>query len=435
MIDNAAFNVVFDEVSSDGADYGIFVDNDVALFSRPGVFRVLGDGGTLSSGGTISNQTVAGASFFNVNTVDLGFTDYISNEIGIETDQVSALSLLGDQIVDSTSYGLDVLNTINTTIQQSLFDSNKGINQVRIQAAQTLNSISTPSTPLYNIVIDDNIFRDSDIAADVGDGDMISISTTALANDSWLNLQVTNNGRTFSGGFVGFSSNRTAGNAVIGVRWNGDIGISKEDPAMFLNNNIRMSEHSGQVGVRLVSNRVTALNNVIYEGNVLNDGGGLGDTGILFDFYGRTNLSVVNNFGLDANGNAAVDGFTMTGNSTVSGSERAIDLQFRNTANEIDISRNQIVFDTTDGTGVYIRNINGPSSVNMDGNRIVLFDDGLNNNEVGIRFASVVGTINLSSAAGQNNVVLPSPFVTVNPLIIPAGVSTGTFLINNQRLP
>jgi hypothetical protein len=197
-----------------------------------------------------------------------------------------------------------------------------------------------------------------------------------------------------------------------------------------------MSALSGQLGVRLVSNRVTAVNNVVYSGNVLNDGGGLDDTGLLFDFYGQTNLSIVNNFGLDANNNRVVRGFTMDGNSTVNGNERAIDLVFRNTLNVIDISRNDIVFNTTDGTGVFIETINGPSSVNMDGNNIVLFDDGLNNNEVGIRFGSVIGTIQLSSRDNQNNSVVPSGLFTVDPLIIPAGVSTisGCPKLSSSRL-
>ncbi len=430
MIDNAAFNVVFDEVSSNNSDYGIFVNNDVGLFSRPGTFRVLGDALNLSSGGTISNQTIAGASLFNVNTVDLRFMDYAANDVGIASEQVSSLALLADQIVDSTSYGLDVLDNINVNILQSGFDSNQGVNQVRIRASQTLNAIATPSTPAYNITIEDSIFRDSDTPAEVGDGDMIAISTLATANNSTLNLIVSGNGRTFSGGFVGFSSNRAAGNAVISTRWNGNVN------ATIANNHIRMSTLSGQLGVRLVSSRVTAQNNVVYSGNVLNDGGGLEDTGLLFDFYGRTNLSIINNFGLDANNNRVVRGFTMDGNSTVNGNERAIDLIFRNSSNVIDISRNDIVFNTSDGTGVYIESISGPdTSVNMDGNDIRMFDDNLNNPEIGIRFGSVFGNITLSSVDNQNNSIPQSVFLNIIPLVIDPGVSTGTFLINNQRLP
>lgn len=429
MIDNAAFNVVFDEVSSNDSDYGIYVNNDVGLFSRPGVFRVLGDGLNLSSGGVISNQTIAGASFFNVNTVDLELMNFATNAVGIQSEQVSSLALVADQITDSTSYGLDVLNNINVLISQSGFDGNRGENQVRIRASQLLNATATPSTPAYNYTIEDSIFRDSDNDTEVGDGDMIAISTMATGNNSTLNLIVRNNGRTNSGGFVGFESNRDDGDAVISTRWNGDVNAS------FLNNHIRMSSGSGQLGVRLVSNRVTAVNNVVYSGNVLNDGGGLEDTGILFDFYGRTNLSVIDNYGLDANGNVAVNGFTMDGNSTVNGNERAVDLIFRNTLNVIDISRNQIVFNTTDGTGVYIETINGPSSVNMDGNFIAMFDDNFNNNEIGIRFGSVVGSLTLSSRDNQNNVIPQSAFLNIVPLVIPSGVSTGTFLINGQRQP
>lgn len=429
MINNAAFNVVFDEVSSNDSDYGIYVNNDVGLYSRPGTFRVLGDGLNQSSGGVITNQSIAGASFFNVNTVDLELMNFSTNAVGVESEQVSSLALVGDQITDSTSYALDVLNNINVLVTDSLFDSNRGVNQVRIRASQLLNPVATPDTPAYNFTIDNNIFRDSDNVDEVGDGDMIAISTLATANNSTLNLLIRNNGRTNSGGFIGFESNRADGDAVISTRWNGNVNST------ISNNHIRMSARSGQLGVRLVSNRVTAVNNIVYSGNVLNDGGGLEDTGLLFDFYGSTNLSIIDNYGVDSNGNVAVNGFTMDGNSTANGNERAIDLIFRNSSNVIDISRNQIVFNTTDGTGVYIETINGPSSVNMDGNLIRMFDDNLNNSEYGIRFGSVVGNIFLSSVDNVNNVIAQSRFLNVIPLEIPTGVSTGTFLINGQRQP
>lgn len=430
MINNAAFNVIFDEVSSNDSDYGIFVTNDVGLYSRPGTFTVLGDGLNLSSGGIISNQTIAGASFFNVNTVDLELMNFAANAVGVQSEQVSSLALVGDQITDSTSFGLDVLDNINVLVSQSAFDSNQGVNQVRIRASQLLNSVATPDTPAYNFTIEDSLFRDSSTVAEVGDGDMIAISTLATANNSTLNLIIQNNGRTVSGGIIGFESNRAAGNAVISTRWNGNVNST------IANNNIRMSSLSGQVGVRMISNRVSAVNNIVYSGNVLNDGGGLEDTGLLFDFYGTTNLSIIDNYGLDSNGNVAVNGFTMDGNSTINGNERAMDLNFRNSGNVIDISRNQIVFNTTDGTGIYIQSINGPGTfVNMDGNLIRMFDDNLNNREVGIRFGSVVGNIFLSSRDNQNNDIAQSVFLNVDPLIIPSGVSTGTFLINGQRLP
>jgi len=430
MIDNAAFNVSFDAVSSTDSDYGIFVDNDVALFARPGTFQVLGDGLNAASGGTISGQTVAGASFFNVRAVDLELMSFLTNAVGVETEQVSLLTLFGDNVAESTSYGLDTLNTTDVRIVQSLFDSNKGDNQVRIRADQTLNPIATPLTPNYSVLIRDNIFRDSDVAADVGVGDMISITTTALANNSTLAMLVENNGRTFSGGVVGFSSNRAAGDAVIGTRWNGDVVAS------YLNNNIRMSAGSGQVGMRLVTTRTTAVNDVLYQGNVLNDGGGLADVGLYMDFAGSTNLQILDNYGVDANGNPVVNGFLMDGDTTPFGNERAIDLKFQNSGNTIDISRNNIAFNTSEGTGILFETITGLSSVNMDGNRITMFDNGLNNPEVGIRFQNVLNTITLSSLAGQNNIFLPSttPLTSI-PLIIAPGVSTGSFLINNQRLP
>jgi len=436
MIDNEAFGVMFDAVNSTDFDYGIFVDNDIALFDHPGSFTVLGNGATTGTGGTISGQTLAGASFNNVRTVNLQFMSFLDNLVGIETNDVTTLTVFGNEVSGSGSYGLNAVDTPTVLIEQNLFDSNEGENQIRIRGNRVLNPLTTPTQPSYNVTIRNNIVTDSTNVAAVGTGvqspggtrDMIYISNSATANNSSLQLLVENNGRTNAGGLVGFNSNRAFGDAVIGTRWNGDI------LATFQNNNIRMSDLSGQVGTRLVSTRSTAVNDVLYQGNVFNDGGGSQEVGLFMDFSGTANLQILNNFGVDSNGNAVVDGFTMDGDADVL--DRAIDLVFRSTNNAIDISRNRITFNSNVGTGVLFQAISGPSTVNMDGNTITLFDQNFFvQNEVGIRFQTVVGNITLSSLAGQNNVIVPSNVPNVSELVIPAGVSTGSFLINNQRLP
>ncbi len=429
MFNNEDFDVVFDSVSSTASDFGILVFNDIALFDHPGSFTVLGDGQVFASGGTISAETVAGASFTNVDNVDIEFIDFLGNDIGILSDDVNSLTLLGDQVTGSTDFGLDALDTVDSLIQQCVFADNAGFNQVRFQSSLLRNSTNVVNALQgYRIVIRDNTFTDSTTAANVGFGDMISISTQATANNSTLDLLVENNGRTFAGGVVGFTSNRRFGDAVINTTWNGDL------QADYLNNNIRLSALGGQIGMRLVTTRSAASNDVLYAGNVLNDGGGSQDIGLNLDFAGAANLSIVDNFGVDANGNAAVEGFQMDGQIDVL--DTAIDLVFRSTNNAIDISRNRITFNSNVGTGVLFETISGPSTVNMDGNRIVLFDQGVFvQNEQGIVFQTVVGNITLSSIANQSNVILPVGVVTTDVLVIPAGVSTGTFLINGQRIP
>jgi hypothetical protein len=425
MIDNTAFAVQFDAVSSSSSDYGIFVDNDPAFFDHPGTFSVLGDGATLASGGTITGASIAGASITNVNSVGLRFIDFTTNTVGVLTDEVRSLTLVGDQIIGSTSFGLDVLDSPRVLIQQSVFDSNQGFNQVRIQATQALNPVVTPNLPAYNISIIDNIFTDSTNLANVGLGDMINIFNTSTANNSNLSLLVQNNGRTNAGGVVGITSNRLAGNAAISTTWNGPV------LATYSGNNIRLSALGGQIGTRLITTRTSTANDVVYSGNVFNDGGGSLDTGLRFDFSGATNLSIINNFGVDANNVAVVDGFTMNGG--LNALDTAIDLLFRSPGNAINISDNRINFSSFDGTGILFETISGPSTVNMDGNRIVMFDDGFLPNEQGILFQSVTGTIALSST--RNNVVLPQGLITTRPLTIPAGVSTGSLLINGARVP
>ena len=433
MIDNAAFGVVFNSVSSIGSDYGIFVDNNIALYDRPGSFTVLGDGQTPGTGGTITGKAISGASFTNVNNVDLGYMNILANTTGVDTTRVNGLTLFGDQVTGNGAlgFGLDAFDTVDTLIQECLFDSNAGDSQVRIQASLVRNAGNvTTGLPGYRVVIRDNIFRDALALGAIGFDDMISISTLGSANGSALDLLVENNGRTNAGGVVGFTSNRRSGDAVIGTTWNGNV------LAQYLNNNIRLSATFGQVGTRLVTTNATAATNVTYSGNVFHDGGGASDTGLLMDFAGSTSLSVLDNFGVDANGNPVVDGFTM--NSPPAGpiglvDDRAMDLTFRAGGNTVDISRNRIIYNSFENTAILFQTIGDASTVNMDGNRIVMFDDGLLAPELAILFAQVTGNITLSSAQNQDNVILPLLGTTI-PLTIPPGTSTGGFLINGAFL-
>lgn len=426
MFNNAAFGVVFDAVSSTNSDAGIVVANDIALFDHPGSFEVLGDGQLIGSGGTVSGHTNAGATFLNVNRVRLGSMELTGNTNGVISNDVNDFGLVGNEISTSTNFGVDVLDTADVLIERNNIFDNAGFNQIRIVAAQQLLDTGGNLVP-YDVTIRDNTVSDSAVLANVGGGDMIAISTAGAGNGSALRLLVEDNGRIGAGGAIGFASNRFAGDAAFSTIWNGDV------LATIQGNHTRMSAFGGQIGFRMVTTRASAVNDIVYTRNVLNDGGGSADTGLLFDFAGSTILSINDNFGTDASGNPVVDGFTMGDN--VNGGDTAIDMTFRATNNVIDISRNFITFNSIDGTAVLFRTISGPSSVNMDGNSIVLFDDGLLPNERGIVFQSVLGAIQLSSAAGQNNVIVPNGIVTVNPLIIPNGVSTGTLLINGVRLP
>lgn len=427
MIDNESFSVVFDSVSSSDSDYGIFVTNNTTDFDRPGTFQVVGDSSTAGSGGTISNASIAGAFLSNVNRVGLNFMQYQDNQVGVLVDNINDFAMIGNEVSSSLSFGLDVLNADDVLLQQNLFDSNLGFNQIRIQASRLLNPVSTPNTPNYSITIRDNIIQDNPDDALVGLGDMVFIGTLAGANNSSLDLSVVDNGRTIAGGIVGFSSNRLAGDAALGTTWNGDVR------ANYVGNNIRLSDNAGQIGFELQTTRSAAVNNINYEANVLNDGGGSNDTGLRFDLAGSSVVSIVNNFGLDANGNPVVDGFAMEGRNNVN--DTAIDLIFRNINNSIDISRNRVTFNSRGGTAVLFETISGPSSVNMDGNRLIMFDDGFLPEARGIVFQTVVGTIGLSSFNNQDNVILPNGTFGTIPFSIPNGVSTGSLLINGQRLP
>lgn len=426
MTNNTSFGVVFDAVSSTNSDFGILVANNIALLDHPGSFEVLGDGQLIGSGGTVSGHTIAGASFFNVNRVRLGSMEFTGNADGVVSNDLNEFSLIGNEISTSTGFGIDILDNSEVLIERNNIFDNEGFNQIRIVAAQQLLDTDGNLVP-YDFTIRDNTVSDSAVLGNVGAGDMIAISTAGAGNGSALRLLVEDNGRIGAGGAIGFASNRFFGDAAFSTVWNGDV------LATIQGNHTRMSAFGGEIGFRIVTTRASAVNDILYTRNVLNDGGGSLDTGLLLDFAGSTILTINDNFGTDASGNPVVDGFTMGDN--VNGGDTAIDMTFRATNNSIDISRNFITFNSIDGTAVLFRTISGPSSVNMDGNSIVLFDDGLLPDERGIVFQSVLGAIQLSSAAGQNNVIVPNGLFTVDTFIIPNGVSTGTLLINGVRLP
>ena len=394
---------------------------------HPGIFTVTGDRTNPGTGGTINTETIAGASFFNVGTVNLGFIDMAGNVDGVDSNDVKNLTLFGNSISGSSGFGIDILDNNVVLIQQNSITDNQGFNQVRIQVDRKLLDSTTSAVLPYQFSLVDNIVTDSTTIGNVGLGDMIAISTLPTGNGSALKLVVDKNGRTDTGGFIGFSANRGGGRAAFSTVWNGDLTAS------ITGNNTRLSDRSGDVGFRITTTRATSVNDINYQGNVLNDTAGSQDTGLLFDFTGSTTLTILDNYGLDATGNRAVDGIVM-GTATTDQQDTAVDLTFRSTNNVVDISRNQITFNATDSTAVLFRTISGPSAVNMDGNTIKLFDDGVLPNERGIIFQSVIGTIRLSSGGNQNNVVLPTA-LRVTTFSIPTGTSSGSLLINGSRVP
>ncbi len=115
--------------------------------------------------------------------------------------------------------------------------------------------------------------------------------------------------------------------------------------------------------------------------------------------------------------------------------DTAIDLVFRAPGNAIDISRNRITFNSIDGTGILFEDIQGPSTVNFDGNRILMFDDFFLPNERGIFFQAATGNTTLSSTQSQNNIIQNqngTTFPTTVPVTTAPGV-TGNLLINGQN--
>ncbi|RLS57192.1 MAG: hypothetical protein DWH91_04850 [Planctomycetota bacterium] len=445
MLDNPDFDVNFDEVNSTNSDYGIFIENLVDPYSpadpllprdtldRSGDFAVRGTGSGALPGGTISGQAIAGAHFLNLDQVSLTAQEYTGNVIGIEADVINEVDIINTDVVDNTSFGFDGLDVFRLDILGSLFQANEGVNQIRYLANRTnvLDSNNDLVRAQYVVTLEDSTFTDATGAgAVVGGGDMIAIQTTGSVTSEGpeLFLGVFNNGDPNVGGAPGFTSNRGFDDAIVGVTWRGDLGEPGVTGVLIDNNNFQMSTNAGQVGIRLTTTRPsTNRDTVVYTNNVLNDGGGGVDTGLLFDFAGAADVSITDNFGRDANGDFAVNGFQMEGANDLG--DTAINLTFRVADNNVDVSRNAMVFNSSDGTGILFDAIAGPSDVTLNGNQIFMTDDLILPLERGIFFNRIVGSINL--IGDVDNIINNSTL----PFFINSGLTTGSIIVNGQTVP
>ncbi len=436
-------SLTFDEVSATNAAFGIRVLNSTGEF--------IVTGGNNFDGGTISGMTIAGALFQNTQVADLAFQTYNGNFIGIDANQMiqrvaTPLPVLTQQplptnagltpflrldtvaINGSLSEGIRGLNVSTFSLLNSTL-TNNGVanNQQQIQLLAGISEIDVDldgdlDFANYTYTFDRNLITDGGAAA-VGN-DMILIQALAVIGDGApLDLIFTNHGVTPN--VVGIASNRAVASA-LNTQWIGDADI------LIQNNVFRLGAGTTQTGVEL---NIDGVADVIFDNNSLTAQGDFA-TGLEFAFTQQADVSVTNNFALDANDNLLNgSGFLFSGFDS-----NAMAFTFDGVGNNVFIDSNYIQFTRlqSDDTAILFRRIFGPSNVTISNNQVE-YPQNFNNgffvlsNQSGIIFQDVRGVINLDGANNIFNFDQNNAFVI--DIQIPPNTFNGTIEINGNPRP
>jgi len=428
--------VRLDSVTAEGADYGILVNNS------QGQFIVSGQTGVNGSGGTISDMSVAGASFQNTQVVELQNMNFNGNQRGIVGQSLLRNSVSGDvasmflnnvSVNASDAEGI-FLNDVRTFILQNSRITNNGavdgteqIDFLASTARADLNNDSILENVNYVARILNNNITDSR-TANAGNANMIFVRTAAgISQPVNLDLLFQNNG---ANGLDAVVSNRSNASA-LNVTWTGDVSST------ISGNRFETLTGANQTAIRMV---VTGSGD---EVNIFNNsflGTGNGATGIYGDFLNTSTISIRDNQQRDEDGNLINNsGMLFTGLGST-----GINLSVQESGSFIDVSNNLIQFGSNarSGTGIQFSHIVGSASggttVAINGNTIELYPNNVGTiitQEVGINFVSILGSITLQGT--ENNSVFPQQFLPFYYDFLPltSNQFIGTIIVNNQAVP
>jgi hypothetical protein len=376
-IESTAMNVNLFNVSSTGATVGL------KLVSSPGSFAVFGSSDeTAGSGGVIEGANT-GILLQNVGNVGLVSMILNGNGVGIQTQNTNYLAITNFQIQNSSTYGIDSLDTKTLMVTNSTLSAN-GATNIRAQV-DTVNSYA------YSIV-------GSNLAS--ASGDNVLLQTIGGGAGATVNLIVTGNN----------IQNTLAGAAGVNVNWAGNLSAT-------ISQNAFLVSGGTNTGVLINNSSTTGLTSVAYTNNVFQSEGG-SDTALHVITVGAAQLNVASNVAEFA----ATDG---TGYRFSVGP-----------SSSVNVTGNSIT-DTTDGaTGILFDSMTGPSTAVISGNNIQLSNNGALLTQ-GIVFSSVTDptnanvtyTVNLSGT--QNNTVQGAD----TPFYVPSGTTTGQISVNGTLMP
>jgi hypothetical protein len=367
-IENTKLDLNLTSVSSSNATRGI------SLVNTTGQLVILGDGETHGTAGTITGADT-GVFLQNAGLTAMQFIKLDANDVGIYSENSAELVLLGANVSNSTSYGIDSLNTTKMRIGTSDFVGN-GAADIRGQFSRVdtytyhLLTNSFDSTTADNVVL-------AVVAGGVGSG-----------------MTLTADGSTFK--------NSLAGATGLNVDWNGNL------TANVLNSTF-LSGGASATGLKIVNAAPGGASTINFTGSGFY-GVGANSTAVRVATAGTSNISLTSNT-LELR---ALEG---TGYHLSLGA-----------SSDVTITNNYI-YDIADGsTGILFDSVAGPAKAKIETNLIHWMNPGPQESR-GIVFENVAGSLALSGAV--DNVVNNAE----TPFSMPAGVSTGSILVNGVAVP
>jgi hypothetical protein len=376
-IENTTMNIYLFSVSSSNAAVG------VKLLNSQGAFAIFGNSTeTPGSGGTIQGDTV-GIQAINSGSIGLLSMNFNLNGTGIQAQDLTNLSITNVNVTNSSSFGINALDTKTLVVLSSNFSGNGGPN--------ITSAVDTTGSYAFSFL--GNKFVSST-------SDNIQVLNNAGGQGATLALVV--QGNQFE--------NESVGTAGVNVNWNGTLAAT-------VTQNAFTTTGGTNTGVKIANGATSDLSSVSFTNNLFTSEGG-SDTGLDVQLAGAGQITV------------ATNGIQF-------GAQTGTAFHFSlGTASTVNISGNTII-DTTDGaTGILFDTIAASSNLAISGNTIQLSQNG-GALTSGIIISNVTGTtsgsenffLNLSSAS--NNTISGANTT----FFVPTNTTSGEILINGTPMP
>lgn len=369
-IENATVNARLTRVASSGAPVGI------RIVDHQGKFMVMGES-SFGSGGLIQNAAT-GILLVDAGTVGFQYVDLDGNGVGVDAANTERLALSFARVTDSTSFGLDALNTKGIEITDSIFQGNSG-------AATNSIRLRSDTQGDYAFYVSRSAITDASAAA-------IAIAAAGSGDDSTLTLQINDTKIT----------NSRSGAAGVLINWKGSMVAA-------LLKNTFAGTAGLNTGVDVTTTSTSELAKIaLLENTFAFDGGD--DVGMRFATSGPATISVESNT-IDFNGAGGT----------------GVEFALAKSA-DVYLSKNTITDNVSGGTGILFNSIAGPSSVTLQSNTINLLSK-TSIIDRGIIFTSITDTITFKNPT--NNVVTGA----TTPFYAPIGSILGHAYVNNVTVP
>lgn len=370
-VQSTEMNVHLKSVSSTNATNGI------RLVSTTGTMAVYGTG-TSSSGGTISGATNA-VFLQDAGKVGLQWMTLSGNGTGVRADNVDYLAISSTFIKDSSAYGIDALNTSTFVLINSSLTGN-GAGNLRALFDQQRS---------YTYTLTGNELT-------TGAADNVVMTLLGTGTGSTMNLITQSNGFT----------NTLTGSTGLKVDWNGTLSTTV-DHSLFT------TSGGTNTGIAINNASATDLTTLTVTGTTFKASGS-NSTFVRLVGAGPGQVNFSNN-------DVEFSATNGIGFRTSLGAHSAITI----VGNDI--------LDSTDGaTGMLFDSVSGPTSIRIEDNFINLANSGALVDR-GIYFTTVNSdTNNVVRLSGSFDNVIRG---ATTPFYVPFGTTTGSIIVNGNRVP